>query len=423
VFDNASAFNQSLAAWNISQVNTIRGLFKETLVTPQNYSDTIIGWAALPTLQSNVDYETDGIPYTPAAVSARNRLITDFNWTINDGGLYVEPVNNQFVTIWDTSLDSGSANKLRLSFGGSTPSSFVIDWGDGSTQYFGSMPSGDIEHTYATSGLKTVTITGTFPYFYPACDSGPEYDKLVDVLDWGTLPWDYFNFYQCSYLDDFSATNAPNLSVMTDMSSMFYGTQFNGDISNWDVSNITNMADMFRQANNFNQDLSEWDISNVTNTVDMFRSTVLSTSNYTKILLGWSQLVVGDFAGLGTVGMTGSETPYCSSAQPAWDILTTIYNWSNTDGGPVPCKTATYLVGAEGSLIGDAFQYIADGEEGTAITVVPAAGYRFVRWSDGSSANPRTDENLAVDITVTAIVELEGNAFKRMSTRIGVRME
>ena len=38
---------------------------------------------------------------------------------------------------------------------------------------------------------------------------------------------------------------------------------FNQDISNWDVSNVTDMSYMFSFCKNFNQDISNWDVSNI----------------------------------------------------------------------------------------------------------------------------------------------------------------
>ena len=38
--------------------------------------------------------------------------------------------------------------------------------------------------------------------------------------------------------------------------------KFNSDISNWDVSNVTNMNFMFH-GSKFNGDISKWDVSNV----------------------------------------------------------------------------------------------------------------------------------------------------------------
>ena len=43
---------------------------------------------------------------------------------------------------------------------------------------------------------------------------------------------------------------------------MFSKSQFNGDISKWDVSNVTNMGNMFSKSP-FNGDISNWDVSNV----------------------------------------------------------------------------------------------------------------------------------------------------------------
>jgi len=52
------------------------------------------------------------------------------------------------------------------------------------------------------------------------------------------------------------------------MSNMFKGSAFNQDLSNWDVSAVTNMNWMFKDAKVFNQDLSSWDVSQVTSYTD-----------------------------------------------------------------------------------------------------------------------------------------------------------
>ena len=60
-----------------------------------------------------------------------------------------------------------------------------------------------------------------------------------------------------------------NVSKVTNMDSMFRYSRFNGDISNWDVSNVKNMNYMFAYSK-FNGDISKWDVSNVTNMDGMF---------------------------------------------------------------------------------------------------------------------------------------------------------
>ncbi|WFQ90868.1 hypothetical protein MFERI13461_00293 [Mycoplasma feriruminatoris] len=62
-----------------------------------------------------------------------------------------------------------------------------------------------------------------------------------------------------------------NTSNVTNMSHMFSGaSKFNQDVSNWNTSNVTNMSHMFSGASKFNQDISNWNTSNVTNMSHMF---------------------------------------------------------------------------------------------------------------------------------------------------------
>ena len=66
--------------------------------------------------------------------------------------------------------------------------------------------------------------------------------------------------------------NDIDTSEITDMSYMFTYSKFNGDISNWDVSNVKNMQEMFYNSkfSGKNGDISKWDVSNVKNMKYMF---------------------------------------------------------------------------------------------------------------------------------------------------------
>ena len=55
-----------------------------------------------------------------------------------------------------------------------------------------------------------------------------------------------------------------DVSAVTDMSAMFKdAASFNEDISDWDVSEVTDMTQMFEGAKAFSQPLTNWDVSKV----------------------------------------------------------------------------------------------------------------------------------------------------------------
>ena len=62
-----------------------------------------------------------------------------------------------------------------------------------------------------------------------------------------------------------------NVSNVEDMNHIFCCCEeFNSDLSRWDVSNVTNMLSMFYDCENFNCDISKWDVSKVTRMNGMF---------------------------------------------------------------------------------------------------------------------------------------------------------
>ena len=64
-----------------------------------------------------------------------------------------------------------------------------------------------------------------------------------------------------------------DVSNATNMPFMFYGCdelKSVGDISGWDVSKVINMSYMFAFCKKFNQDISNWDVSKVKFKIDMF---------------------------------------------------------------------------------------------------------------------------------------------------------
>ena len=65
--------------------------------------------------------------------------------------------------------------------------------------------------------------------------------------------------------------NDIDTSLITNMSYLFYGSEFNGDISRWDVSKVNDMFAMFASSK-FNQDISKWKINKNCDTSDIFKN-------------------------------------------------------------------------------------------------------------------------------------------------------
>ena len=77
-----------------------------------------------------------------------------------------------------------------------------------------------------------------------------------------------------------------DVSEVTDMRELFKGQkEFNENLSRWDVSKVTTMEGTFLRATSFNGDLSGWDVSKVTN----MRWTFSCATSFNQKLSGaWS---------------------------------------------------------------------------------------------------------------------------------------
>ena len=96
MFRNATVFNQDIGGWAIGNVSSFGNTFKDTSLNTINYDIILIGWEA--TLQASFP-NGSGYSKTPSAsfgsakytggsasATARASLISNFGWTIADGG-------------------------------------------------------------------------------------------------------------------------------------------------------------------------------------------------------------------------------------------------------------------------------------------------------------------------------------------------
>lgn len=198
-----------------------------------------------------------------------------FGASFGSGGGGFPLGSSNFVTIWNTENlgGSGSATKVILL---PMAAGVEVDWGDGTVNNLNT-------HTYAVSGIKTITIDPPVTGF--GFNNGQDKLKLIEVVSAGGLVMDgESKFFGCSNMV-WSATDTPTITTLN-FANMFRDcTLANPPIGNWDFSAVTGMFAMFFNATAFDQDISMLNIGQVTNMGLMLNGSGLSTVNYSNYLI------------------------------------------------------------------------------------------------------------------------------------------
>ncbi|MEM6894777.1 MAG: BspA family leucine-rich repeat surface protein [Bacteroidota bacterium] len=319
---------------------------------------------------ASLDFEVEQIQYvlTIKVSDQVNESTGQITITVVNkvNSLFEDP--DAFITEWNIP-ENGFELVLPINLSFLKEYNFVIDWGDESDeQTVSDLENADQvpRHVYPEAGgTFRVAIKGNFPAFradYFGEDNGvtqPMRNTLVDVVQWGAIKWESLvsAFNGCYNLGGFSATDVPDLTEGPSMSAMFRNaTTFNGDISKWDMSNVTDMGLMFRNAIAFNRDISEWDVSkvvdflstflgatafdqdlgdweipNVESMFSMFNGSGMSPENYSNTLVGWSAYAETP----DDINLTAGGVTYLCSAVVAKTILEN-KGWIIDDGGLAP---------------------------------------------------------------------------------------
>jgi surface protein len=297
LFNGATSFNQDLSSWDVRNLWQMRGMFDNSGLSTNNYDAILTGWSSLNLAQGAV-LGAEGINYCTSE-TARQSIIDNFGWTINDAGLdcnYTPITDANFQEAINTCLSTNPVDGLC------------------SSSEYGAMPDWDVSNvTDMSSAFYSMRV-------FNANIGSWDVSKVTDMSDM---------FFLADSFDQ--NIGLWDVSNVVNMARMFYGdnsgTSFNQDISAWDVSNVRFMQDLFSSATSFNQDISAWDVRNLQQMSRMFDNSGLSTNNYDSILTGWSSLSLAQGAILGAKGIN-----YCSSEAARQSIIDN-FGWTITDAG------------------------------------------------------------------------------------------
>ena len=297
MFAGATVFDQDIGNWDMRKVSDVRGMFSASGMSCTNYSATLYGWTKnVGSLKPNVQMTLQtNMKYNRRGEYARNKLTAVKNWQF--GGdtydlacgiglaltadyesewdlskpvwparsdaattLVTNLIGTNFVVMWEN-MANPSDNGIESSANGTAASPFKIT----------GLTAGAKYRIIAFSTSATNKLTGL-------CAEKADYQRLTKVTHWGTTQWTSLTkaFSACGNMD-ITATDKPDLSSVTDLTSMFLNCtslEYNSSINDWDVSNVTNMSQMFSGALKFNQPLNSWDVSHVTNMQGMFAEAI-----------------------------------------------------------------------------------------------------------------------------------------------------
>ena len=315
MFQDATSFNQDISSWDITSVTNAAGMLGPTFdrnlgkwYVVLNNTDIarapvprIVGEISSQNLQfgrptygigdgddkdffeivndnqinmTSIDtksvYEVNVTASSPGGIDSifsdgNNWRVFDVTVTSEGGTTLTE---GAFVTTWETESDSDA---VRIPLEVRSGETVTIDWGDNSPV---TVVTTNVTraHVYSDSGEYQVSMTGGLSRIHlGATGSTPHFltsiDQWGDDIEWSNME----GAFQGATNMEYEATDVPDLSDVTSMKDMFReATAFNGDISSWNVASVTDTSSMFSETYDFNQPLNDWNVDSVTDMSGMF---------------------------------------------------------------------------------------------------------------------------------------------------------
>ncbi|CAL6432420.1 unnamed protein product [Bathycoccus prasinos] len=266
-----SRFNGDISKWNTSQVTSMRAMFYKGF----DFNQDVGSW--------DVSQVTDMYQMFHSA-SAFNKNIA--NWDVSGvtnmaNMFYSASAFNRDISSWtgtaatttqDDVFNSATAFQARFSCASATdgPVNSCVggdpipdaSWHAFVVQCLSEHTHGDCKTWASKNNYRTMPNWNT--------------SLVTDMSGYGTtyqgFGTDYRGWYSGGDRRFFNGDISDwDTSQVTSMTNMFLGCiSFNGDIGNWDTSQVTDMRLMFHNSYAFNQNIGNWDTSKVTNLDQMF---------------------------------------------------------------------------------------------------------------------------------------------------------
>jgi len=380
LFYYCDKLNQNLGSLNLSSLdsNGILIINSRNSISITNYNKTLEGWASqsvnfLP-FSSNLYYSSVGETY-------RNILINTYGWNISndtfiDSSLFQYTLPTSDYVESDESIINTDSRFTTLQKSTEVSGSNIIVYRDFIFSDNGTTNDGLNLNAITTSTNMAVNDFGSIPLSRAG-------SSLLNYT--GTVP-----------------SGLPTLLSNSSLTRMFEGTtNYNQDVSSFDVSTVTNFSAAFKGATSFNQNLGSWDISSATDMSNMLDNTNLSSINYGNTLKEWYGLSNTP----SNITLGASNLTYTYSTQTYQTSLTSNNNWTINDSG---------LTNTEYGVTYDNNTLVATSFDSTTLPSSGAINFRPTTISITSSAflNQTSITSVSIPSSMTSI---SSNVFKGCS--------
>ena len=318
MFVNCTSFNQPLNNWDVSKVTNMNSMFSHCTsfnqelgmwklercqelgldncgMSVENYSKSLVGWAAQTNINRNLQLNAGGLKYNASAKAARKQLIEGKDWHIRGDA---DENDRPFITRW-----KGEAGKeLRIPINGYSYKLIIKKASDGSMLVTENDCIGTYRYTPTEDGELLVEAGPEGVSSIRMQEYGQELgscEALLRVEQFGTVKWESmrYAFQGCTNLQFAAGIDAPDLSQVTDMEDMFSGCiSFNQELGMWKLEKCEKLG---------------------------LDNCGMSVENYSKSLVGWaSQTNINQNLQLNAGGLK-----YNASAKAARKQLIEGKNW------------------------------------------------------------------------------------------------
>lgn len=292
--------------WDVSNITDLSSMFEEVTLFNQpldnwNVSNVVTFLAMF----SGSDFDQDITGWVTSSASNMSRMFERCPFNQNINGWDVSGVTN-----FATMFRSNQAFNQNLT-----------SWNTSSATNMAAMFQNADAFNGDISGFDVSNVTSFFRMF--SDNSG--FNQSLDSWTINTSQDVDMTFMFLAALNFNGNITSWNVSRVTNMFGMFRDSNFNQNISGWNTQNVTRFQDMFRDSP-FNQNLGSWNIQSLTNATNMFFGDFdLSTANLDSLLIGWAAQAPNV---QNNVVFGAPETSRTSASDAAVTLLTGTYGWT-----------------------------------------------------------------------------------------------